>query len=483
VKFSNTKLDLYKTFVVVFETQNTTKAAELLFTSQSTVSYTIKELEKQLDTQLFIPITKGSVRGVKPTQAAVELYDYVVSALTIINNGENKIQQFNELSSGVIRIGCPPYISNFILLDYFCEFNKKYPRIRLEMTNKLKSELVELLEKQDIDFLIDISPVDNENFITAQLMPMKYTLFTSKEFIKQNHLQQSIHSEQLKTLPVILHNKSNRMIKDLNEKLGFEIQPSIVATSTEFMYSMVLKCSGIGYCVEDFLSVNKNESIVKLKLTNKELPNTSLVFAYNKDCTNKATQVFLNGLKAFCQKTNAPMIDIFDENMNHIGSMEKKKAHDEFQWHKSVHVWITDGKNILMQLRAPNKKSFPNKWDISVAGHVDAGETPLQAAKREYEEELGIEWDLGELKENCILTKGTIENGRPANEFLFIYFVNKKIDLSKLNLPEHEVADVKYIPYGEFIKSFMSDTNDFIPYPKHYKDAIKNGLAKLINKK
>ena len=173
-------------------------------------------------------------------------------------------------------------------------------------------------------------------------------------------------------------------------------------------------------------------------------------------------------------------IDIFDEAMNYQGKMDKTQAHQEGRWHKSVHVWITDGKNILLQLRAPQKKSFPNKWDISVAGHVDAGETPLQAAKREFHEELGIPWDLGEIDYDCMLKSGTIENNQPSKEFLYLYFVNKKIDLSKLNLPKYEVADVKYMPYDEFIAEFMKDDNEFIPYPRHYKQAVWKGLEQIV---
>jgi len=44
-----------------------------------------------------------------------------------------------------------------------------------------------------------------------------------------------------------------------------------------------------------------------------------------------------------------------------------------------------------LQLRAKNKKLFPNKWDVSVGGHISAGEEPLTTAVRETKEELGLE--------------------------------------------------------------------------------------------
>ena len=43
-----------------------------------------------------------------------------------------------------------------------------------------------------------------------------------------------------------------------------------------------------------------------------------------------------------------------------------------------------------MQKRSLLKESYPGCWDISSAGHLDAGEEPLQGAVRELKEELGI---------------------------------------------------------------------------------------------
>ena len=46
-------LKLLETFKMVYETKNFSKAAELLFISQPTVSAQIKQLEQDLDTPLF----------------------------------------------------------------------------------------------------------------------------------------------------------------------------------------------------------------------------------------------------------------------------------------------------------------------------------------------------------------------------------------------------------------------------------------------
>lgn len=75
---------------------------------------------------------------------------------------------------------------------------------------------------------------------------------------------------------------------------------------------------------------------------------------------------------------------------------------------------------------------------------------------------------------------GTIENHQPAKEFLYSYFIKISIDLTQLHLSEHEAADVKYIPYREFITEFMKERNEYIPYPKRYKVIVKKALEALI---
>ena len=56
-----------------------------------------------------------------------------------------------------------------------------------------------------------------------------------------------------------------------------------------------------------------------------------------------------------------------------------------------MHIWFyTDDQRILLQKRASVKKVFPNHWDVSVAGHVGAGEKIEVAAIREVHEEIGL---------------------------------------------------------------------------------------------
>ena len=67
-------------------------------------------------------------------------------------------------------------------------------------------------------------------------------------------------------------------------------------------------------------------------------------------------------------------------------------------FHPTAHVWLyTNNGKALLQKRAAEKDTFPGLWDVSVAGHVHAGETPMEAALREVKEELDMELDSGSL--------------------------------------------------------------------------------------
>lgn len=59
--------------------------------------------------------------------------------------------------------------------------------------------------------------------------------------------------------------------------------------------------------------------------------------------------------------------------------------------HRAVHVllWVPNGLAVL-QVRSPHKAYWPGLIDISVGGHVRAGQSYLEAAWDEMEEELGV---------------------------------------------------------------------------------------------
>ena len=86
------------------------------------------------------------------------------------------------------------------------------------------------------------------------------------------------------------------------------------------------------------------------------------------------------------------ILDIWDENGTPTGKCcTKDDAHLKGLFHPTVHIWFYNSTPaLLMQKRCPHKQTFPNLWDVSVAGHVSSGETILEGALREVKEEIGL---------------------------------------------------------------------------------------------
>ncbi len=85
-------------------------------------------------------------------------------------------------------------------------------------------------------------------------------------------------------------------------------------------------------------------------------------------------------------------IAIVNDKDEIVGSAEKGEARKQGLIHRITRIFVHDGNGkVLLQKRHPKAHDSPNKWDFSAAGHVDEGENYEQAAKRELEEELGLE--------------------------------------------------------------------------------------------
>jgi 16S rRNA (adenine1518-N6/adenine1519-N6)-dimethyltransferase len=110
------------------------------------------------------------------------------------------------------------------------------------------------------------------------------------------------------------------------------------------------------------------------------------------------------------------MFPLVDENDVVIGAMPRDEVHARNERHRAIHVQIFNAVGeVFLQKRSIWKDRSPAKWDSSTAGHVDAGETYEQAARRELMEEIAVE--VGELTPVCKLGCGP-ETGW---EFLQIY--------------------------------------------------------------
>lgn len=139
----------------------------------------------------------------------------------------------------------------------------------------------------------------------------------------------------------------------------------------------------------------------------------------------------------------------------------KEECHKNGYWHRAVFAFIIDdNQNILLQKRSAQKKLWPNKWDVTIGGHVSKGEFGRQALIRECKEELGIDITDNEIKYIISTTSVYNKDGYINNHYDECYIITKKIDTSKITLQEDEVSDIKYFEKEDLLKRINNNYED-----------------------
>ena len=93
------------------------------------------------------------------------------------------------------------------------------------------------------------------------------------------------------------------------------------------------------------------------------------------------------------------LVDVVDESDQIIQTVPRRVMRADHLRHRAVFIAILDGAGrLLVHRRSPHKDVWPSWCDIAVGGVVGAGESYLEAARRELAEEVGInQVDLIEL--------------------------------------------------------------------------------------
>jgi len=180
------------------------------------------------------------------------------------------------------------------------------------------------------------------------------------------------------------------------------------------------------------------------------------------------------------------LVDIVTETGEPTGKIAlKSEAHNNGLFHNTTHVWLyTKPDKILLSQRAASKKIFPLLWDVSAAGHVDAGESIIDAALRETHEETGLLLSAFDLKEIGVhkhmssYDEGLIQD----NEFHHAFIAELKCSLHELIPQEGEVEAFKLVSFNDFLDLLKnSNTNShFVASNKTYYifvlDCISNAI-------
>ncbi len=245
-------LDLYRVFYTVAKCGSLTRAAEELYISQPAVSQSIKQLENQLGVSLFNRTHRGMELS---EQGGKVIFKEVESALKLLYEAENRLDEMKTLATGSIRIGASDTIFKYFLADKIVDYHERFPAVKIELLADFTPEAIEKLKANrcDVAFVnlpIEVDPELKLNESSARL----HDIFIAGEKFASLANEENTF-EKLKEYPLIFMNKNTvarRAIDNFFLSVGAYLPPSIEVGSWDLMKRLVSRGMGIGVIPKEY---------------------------------------------------------------------------------------------------------------------------------------------------------------------------------------------------------------------------------------
>lgn len=288
--FNYINLNLYKVFYDVVKYGSFSKAAEFTYTTQSSISKSIKKLEEQLGTKLFY----RNSHGVELTENGKELLYYVEQSYGNIMTAERLLMETDNLDRGKLNIGLPSYISSFFFFDKIKDFYKKYPNIEITLMNGSREYLLNLLNNHKIDFIIYSSPIFenlDKDLELIKLYPIEYKFFCRKD--KYENYKHIKDIKDLESVPLVLPvpgSNNRRFLDEILIKKDVKIKRAINIHTSEGILTAVKNDLGVGYIIEDIVKGDNTYKCINIKT---KLHKEEVALIYNRKFLTKVPLRFI----------------------------------------------------------------------------------------------------------------------------------------------------------------------------------------------
>ena len=266
------KLELYKVFKEVAEAGNITAAAQALYISQSAVSQSIKQLESDLQTRLFA----RNSRGVTLTTDGKLLYEYVRSAIGLLETGEAKLSQTRELQMGQLTIGASDTVTSQFLLPYLDSFHRQYPAIHIQIVSGRSHKVLGLLQSGKVDIAFASTPGEG-SFETVPCFATHSIFVASPEYpCDFSHIYTL---SEIADFPLILLERkaSSRLyLEKYFLQNGLRLNPEIELGARSLLVDLAAIGFGVAGVTEEFVRKDLESGRLRKLETSFEIPPRSV---------------------------------------------------------------------------------------------------------------------------------------------------------------------------------------------------------------
>lgn len=273
--------DLYKTFYVVANCSTITEAAQKLMISQPAVTKAIKNLEWQLNGNLFI----RSKNGITLTESGKKFYNYIKPAIEQMQDASKLFNNISKIESGEIKIGTSNTILKFFLMSYLKEYSKLLPNVNILIEESYTPTLINMVKNGSLDTAI-IYANENDSKLDGlkiyHLKTLNYCFIGNKKYKKYSN--KVINFNELKNENLILNTINPIQTSLLNNSAeDVKYNAYINLASHSLVYEFVKEGFGIGLVIKEFIKDNlDNKDLYEIKIKEEFQP-LNLILIINKN--------------------------------------------------------------------------------------------------------------------------------------------------------------------------------------------------------
>jgi DNA-binding transcriptional LysR family regulator len=274
--------DKLRSFHAAAETGSLTAAGERLRISQSAVSRQIAALEDSVGVPLFQRHARGLVltdAGIKLHQATKEMAQAAYNAQAIIRDAKDNPQ-------GELVVTSPIAFGSTWLVERLPIFNEKYPDIQLRLV--LDDGEYDLL-KLEAECAIRLWAANKADLIQRKLMPVKTSLYASREYIERNGMPES--PQDLDHHRIIVYGEDNQRMQSANwaQRVGRDdMAPRSPSLTVNNVVAMVRSAeAGLGVADLPDYMIGAGSNLIKV-LPDMTGPSFELFFIYPGDLRRSA---------------------------------------------------------------------------------------------------------------------------------------------------------------------------------------------------
>jgi len=169
------------------------RAAEACNVTQPTLSMMVQKLEEELDLKIF----DRSRHPVCPTDAGEKLLVQAQNILQEVKKLEEIASEANNYMGGELRVGVIPTIAPYLLPLFIQSFVEKYPEVKLKISELITDQMMERLERGELDVGILVPPENDKRLKEIHLYNEAFVVYSPRRFDKEFLLAEDIDVNEL----------------------------------------------------------------------------------------------------------------------------------------------------------------------------------------------------------------------------------------------------------------------------------------------